>query len=302
MQTQCPKCKALFRVTPAQLRAAEGFVRCSQCGHVFNGREYVSFLKPDQLVAKTHALPDHLATLAEIEDDIEPQVEVLDLELDRAPPSSFEEQAPQDDAMIIDHVELREPTQDALDLKDRKHEPNASAEAAVELPRALQPEHSAALERRGLSIVFAVASIFLVLLLAFQYVYFHRHEFMGDARLAPLLSEACEWIGCELGGFRDISRIKVVSSNVFSHPNQPDALMITVTLANNAELPQAFPRLQISLTDLQGTITAARRFIPSQYLTPRHLGRLMQPKEPVNVTLEIADPGSTALAFELEFF
>ncbi len=38
MQTQCPKCETRFRITDAQLDAAEGHVRCSICDEVFNAR------------------------------------------------------------------------------------------------------------------------------------------------------------------------------------------------------------------------------------------------------------------------
>lgn len=36
MFTQCPHCLTLFRITPGQLKAAEGKVRCCQCNSVFN--------------------------------------------------------------------------------------------------------------------------------------------------------------------------------------------------------------------------------------------------------------------------
>lgn len=37
MNTQCPDCKTLFRVTKAQLAQADGQVRCGQCGCIFSG-------------------------------------------------------------------------------------------------------------------------------------------------------------------------------------------------------------------------------------------------------------------------
>lgn len=35
--TRCPACQTLFKVVPDQLRIAEGWVRCGECGTVFNG-------------------------------------------------------------------------------------------------------------------------------------------------------------------------------------------------------------------------------------------------------------------------
>src|ERR1044071_8993868 len=37
VNTQCPDCKTLFRVTKAQLAQADGQVRCGQCGCIFSG-------------------------------------------------------------------------------------------------------------------------------------------------------------------------------------------------------------------------------------------------------------------------
>lgn len=37
VNTQCPDCKTLFRVTKSQLAQADGQVRCGQCGCIFSG-------------------------------------------------------------------------------------------------------------------------------------------------------------------------------------------------------------------------------------------------------------------------
>lgn len=36
MYTECPNCRTYFKVTPAQLKIADGKVRCGSCNHVFN--------------------------------------------------------------------------------------------------------------------------------------------------------------------------------------------------------------------------------------------------------------------------
>src|SRR6187549_3627807 len=35
--TQCPSCATTFRVTPPQLQAQHGMVRCGRCAQVFDG-------------------------------------------------------------------------------------------------------------------------------------------------------------------------------------------------------------------------------------------------------------------------
>lgn len=53
MITCCPQCTTRFRITPEQLAARQGVVRCGKCGLVFNAFEQVH---PDELEKETRAL------------------------------------------------------------------------------------------------------------------------------------------------------------------------------------------------------------------------------------------------------
>src|SRR5215203_2424656 len=44
--TRCPACATTFRVTPVQLQAQHGMVRCGRCGQVFDGFKTLATL-PD---------------------------------------------------------------------------------------------------------------------------------------------------------------------------------------------------------------------------------------------------------------
>jgi len=48
MYTQCPNCETTFQVTAAQLKAANGDVRCGQCLTVFNALDNLSEIEPDK--------------------------------------------------------------------------------------------------------------------------------------------------------------------------------------------------------------------------------------------------------------
>lgn len=41
MQTQCPACNTIFKVSQSQLAKADGLVRCGQCQYIFNGRDHL---------------------------------------------------------------------------------------------------------------------------------------------------------------------------------------------------------------------------------------------------------------------
>jgi predicted Zn finger-like uncharacterized protein len=39
--TRCPACDTMFKVVPDQLRISEGWVRCGQCGEIFNASQHL---------------------------------------------------------------------------------------------------------------------------------------------------------------------------------------------------------------------------------------------------------------------
>ena len=65
MYTQCPKCETVFRITAAQLRIAEGEVRCGSCANSFNALTSLSDDVPE--------LSDAI-----VDDDARSQPSVLD--------------------------------------------------------------------------------------------------------------------------------------------------------------------------------------------------------------------------------
>lgn len=64
MYTQCSSCSTWFRITPEQLRAAEGMAKCSKCGTLFNAVEGLSTEPPAEVLAQQQATRDTEATTA----------------------------------------------------------------------------------------------------------------------------------------------------------------------------------------------------------------------------------------------
>lgn len=55
MYTQCPECHTIFAVTPEQLTARQGRVRCGRCQHVFRGDHYQFDTLPVELAENADA-------------------------------------------------------------------------------------------------------------------------------------------------------------------------------------------------------------------------------------------------------
>lgn len=58
--TRCPRCDTLFRVTPAQLQAREGKVRCGRCMNVFDGFQALAVEEGDAPSEPVRFDPEHM--------------------------------------------------------------------------------------------------------------------------------------------------------------------------------------------------------------------------------------------------
>lgn len=140
--------------------------------------------------------------------------------------------------------------------------------------------------------------IFLVM----QYMWFNRDQLLSDESLKPWLMNICNVADCEQMAMRDISKIEMVTRNVYSHPNVNNALMVSVTMINHAKFAQPHPLLQIDFSDIRGNVVAARRFTPEEYFQIKKDNlRMLEPEQTVSFDLEIQDPGNQAMTYEFSF-
>ncbi|MEJ2090399.1 MAG: DUF3426 domain-containing protein, partial [Gammaproteobacteria bacterium] len=146
-----------------------------------------------------------------------------------------------------------------------------------------------------------VAGLFAVALI-FQVFYFQLPSWSRDPGLRPIYETACSWLGCELPVMRDISRMSARNLVVRSHPDLDNALIVDAVIVNGADYAQPFPDLELRFTAVGGLLVAGRRFRPDEYLNGDDVDVTnMPPNTPVQVSLEIEDPGPDAVNYVLKF-
>jgi predicted Zn finger-like uncharacterized protein len=110
----------------------------------------------------------------------------------------------------------------------------------------------------------------------------------------------CPLAGCQTPNIQDIKLVKAYNLVVRSHPKASNALAIDSILLNRAEFQQPFPTLMLMFSDLNGVTVAQREFSPAEYLGGELAGVTQMPsKQPVHIALEIIDPGSTAVNYQV---
>lgn len=110
------------------------------------------------------------------------------------------------------------------------------------------------------------ASAFLVLTLAAQGAYRYRGEIsvlLPEAR--PLVERLCAKLGCEIPLPRRVELLSIESSDLQADGAHPSVMVLTATLRNRAGFAQAFPALELTLTNSQDQTVARRVLMPPDY-------------------------------------
>lgn len=144
--------------------------------------------------------------------------------------------------------------------------------------------------------------VILSLTLAGQYFwrYMPLYSQLENYRAYYLL--ACEYVSCQIPNYTNIDAIRSDNLAVRSHPTTENALAIAVSFRNSSSFAQTFPVMILSFNSADNEVIALREFSPEQYLDPSLRGfSQMPPNTPVQVELEIMDPGPFAVNYTLAF-
>lgn len=241
--TQCPECTTRFKVSEEQLAAHDGLVRCGRCHEVFNAREHLQDEEPSpqlSLPIEEQAIPEAPAIeeTSSLPEETNAEITVEATETDLTP---------------IPNVPGLE--EEVLTLAQQ-----------VDVIEELTEEVPAPAPRKHLWIGVLV-SVLLVLTLVAQTAYIYRVELAAHLPgLKPLLTQYCELMGCTVELPRQAESMSIESSELESDSVQANLITLHALLHNRAPYAQAYPNLELTLTDMQDAAIARRVFQPADYL------------------------------------
>lgn len=225
--TQCPECATRFKVSDEQLAAHHGMVRCGRCSAVFKATEYQHSDEPSPQLTLPIEAP------------------VADAEMPT-------------ESLALDSVAV------------------SAASIAVEPEQQL--EHTFSLSEEPAEVVvlplpqprkwpwWLAIGVFTLLLLA-QILFFYRVEISAQLPgLKPVLNSYCGVLHCTIPLPKKADLMSIESSDLEADPLQTNVITLSALLHNRAGHVQAYPSLELSLTDLQDKIVARRIFVPAEYL------------------------------------
>jgi predicted Zn finger-like uncharacterized protein len=112
-----------------------------------------------------------------------------------------------------------------------------------------------------------IGGLLLLLALLVQAGYRYRGEIavlVPEAK--PLLERVCVELGCDLPLPRRAELLSIESSDLQADGSHPNVMVLTATLRNRAAFVQAFPALELSLTNAEGQTVARRVLLPRDYV------------------------------------
>lgn len=154
----------------------------------------------------------------------------------------------------------------------------------------------------GRTLGWSALALVAALGLGAQYLWQQQARLSQEPGLRPLYLQACAVLGCSLQPYRDLDAVRSETLTVRTHPSTPNALRVSVNFRNTAPFPQAFPILVLSFNSAQNSVIALREFAPTEYLDPGLQTReMMPPGAPVQIELDLMDPGRDAVNYTLAF-
>ncbi len=193
---------------------------------------------------------------------------------------------------------VRKPRQD-INLLDELA--SAAETESVSLHEAMHDGNQKKPSKALNNISWAIGIILLVIIAGFQWVYFNRLKLIQSPNTQSLVLTLCSFIPCDKSEFKNTKQFTLIERNIFTHPTQANALLISGSFVNEAPFSQKPPALKISLFNLNSEIIAQRIFSPIDYYQNEQSINSIAPGERIQFKLEVEDPNTITITYEFEF-
>ncbi len=294
--TRCPHCNTSFRITPAQMNAANGSVRCGSCLQVFDAQTYFEHSN------------DTDAGQSEFSETVKkPENNTPDTDKAGRDNAAFSALSGTPDNSGL---RIAEPSMHRADFNLDGTDRNRYDRTENNIESALKQINHAPINlneipvrSRKKTLFWGFFLLFFSVALIVQYAWFNKQDLSLHPSLRPGFEWLCKQFECNIPPLINIDAIKGTELVVRSHPDVDEALLVDLVIINTADYSQPYPRLQLSFTDINGMPVAKRQFRASEYLGGELAGSTKMPSgQPIRLGLEIIDPGQDAVSYDLSFF
>jgi len=342
MRTRCPACNTVFRVTSEQLRLKAGKVRCGNCQGVFNAFDHLlpDVVSPleDELAeeavtsqAEEYPAPPQAESSTEAAAPAFDRAEAFPVEPAEAatvelpvqattiPVEAAPEQLPAFETGIIEDpvTEAELPDHAPLEIVPESPEESTQAARQAGLVAARELSETPAFNRWAAGTLaddgrggfageshqravwpFVLVAVLLLISLLGQLFYHFRTEIV--LRL-PATAALYELAAIDIPLPRKSELVSIETSDLQSD-NTRGLFVLQATLRNRASYGQAWPALELSLTDTNDTVVSRRVMFAADYLPPGTKSEVFPANGDVAVKLWIEAKDIGASGYRLYIF
>ena len=288
--TSCPACETQFLLTKDDLKAHRGKVQCGQCHQVFNAKNRLIEVSDD-----IHSVDEY--TAAEHTEDFEENTistEMADFETE-TPTEQLEPSHTADERPISAALnEVLETVPNLADLSTQNEADNQDlhgsytdnqaitqqnadfiAEEDIDIDAVRAPifidditaDPNFQLTKPKRNIWMILAAILLLIAAILQSIYFLRSTIaVNYPQLKPHLEEACRHLNCSVNLPQHLDLLTIDDSDMQESDDYQNVINFSSLLINNAPHAQAFPNIELTLTDTDDQPVLRKLVPPKDYL------------------------------------
>ncbi len=310
--TSCPACETQFLLTKDDLKAHRGKVQCGQCHQVFNAKNRLIEVSDD-----VHSVDEY--TAAEHTEDFEENTistEMADFEIE-TPTEQLEPSHTADERPISAALnEVLETVPNLADLSTQNEADNQELDGSYTVNQAItqqsadfiaeedvdidavrapifidditaDPKFQLTKPKRNIWLILAVVLLLIVAIL--QSIYFLRSTIaVNYPQLKPHLEEACRHLNCSVNLPQHLDLLTIDDSDMQESDDYHDVINFSSLLINNARHAQAYPNIELTLTDTDDKPVLRKLVPPQDYLDSNvNIADGMSANEEVRINLAI---------------
>jgi len=149
--------------------------------------------------------------------------------------------------------------------------------------------------------VLGVLAAALTLTLVLQILLADRARLARDPQWRGALTQLCAALRCSLPPWREPDALTVLARDVRPDAAGAGRLVASATFRNDARWAQAWPRMRLTLSDIDGRAVGSRVFTVEEYLGAPPGTATLAPGSSAQARLHLVEPDTRAVSFAFDF-
>ncbi|TXI50478.1 MAG: DUF3426 domain-containing protein [Lysobacter sp.] len=226
---------------------------------------------------------------AATDEDASPSASTADERIDERIDTQNEDSVARDDAVVASPAPMAAP----------RTTRRRAGQVAPSFARVATRDDASAPRSRRWPALLAIAALCIVL--ALQILLADRARLASNAHWRPLLEALCGALSCDLPPWREPEAFALLQRDVRQHPTVRGALRITASFRNDARWPQPWPKLHVTLSDVNGRPAGERSFEVREYLGGPPAQAMLGSGETATVAMDVLEPAAQTVAYDMRF-